>query len=490
MISIALFSYIGTATPLKGASSLPKKQRRQISTNEPIVKLKSQIDSIVPASRNLDVGIYAVSLDRGDLIYDRNADDRLIPASVNKLFTAYVALKKLKPSFTFKTWVYMTGALYEGTLQGDLYIKGGGDPSLVSERLWMLVNDLYRSGIKKVNGNLYADSSYYDAETTPVSRPKYLKDQAYNAPIGALSFNFNTTTIYVKPGEKEGALPIIYTDPDNSYIDVVNQASTTKSSSQNTVVVSRTDFVKGDIGDTILLRGNIPLNSKEMRFYRNIVNPALYTAHMFKNFMEQREMKVSGVVKEVRVPEGARQLVEFESQPLWHLVWGMNKFSNNFVADQILKRVGAESWGVPGTMEKGVTTLADALEDLGIQKKSYTIQDGSGLTRNTRVTAKQITTVLVAAYKDFGIASEFQASLGIAGEDGTLKHRMLSMAGHPMIRAKTGTLDGVSSLAGYAQTESGERIAFTIILNDKKLKFGRMSGWVDEIAKAITRLNR
>jgi serine-type D-Ala-D-Ala carboxypeptidase/endopeptidase (penicillin-binding protein 4) len=481
-----LLFLIGPLIPLHADS---KTKNRHLASGNP-EKLKKIIDGILPPNRPLDVGIMAVSLDHGDVIFERNSDEKLIPASVNKIFTAYVALKKLKPAYTFKTWAFITGTLREGVLNGDLYIKGSGDPSFVSERLWMFCNDLLRSGIKTVKGNVIADSSYYDAESTPPSRPKYLKDQAYNAPIGALSFNFNTTTIYVKPGENPGDTPVIYTDPENSYIDVVNQGKTGKAGSKNSIVVSRTDFVKGDIGDTILLRGSIPLDTKELRFYRNIVNPSLYTAHMFKSFMEQRGIKFEGNVKEGVVPSGAKQIVEFESLPLWQIVWGMNKFSNNFVADQLLKKVGAEAWGAPGTLQKGETALEDVLEDIGIAKKSYTVTDGSGLTRNTRVTAKQITTLLAAAYHDYGVAPEFMSSLGIGGEDGTLKHRFPTMADKPMVRAKTGTLDGVTALSGFAQTTSGERLAFAILLNDTRNRYGKMTGWADQIATAFTQFDR
>jgi D-alanyl-D-alanine carboxypeptidase/D-alanyl-D-alanine-endopeptidase (penicillin-binding protein 4) len=453
-----------------------------------LTRLKSRIDGLV--HKGLDAGVAVASLDTGELLYERNADEPLIPASTNKLFTAFTAFKKLRPIYTFKTNVYVTGPIRDGKLAGDLYIKGGGDPSLVSERLWMLVNELIRSGIRTVSGNLIVDSSYFDKENVPDSRPKYLKDQAYNSPVGAFSFNFNTTTIYVKPGESAGHPPVVYTDPENSYIDVVNQATTGKAGSKNTIVVSRTDFVKGDIGDTVLLRGNIPLDHKEMRFYKNIVNPALYSAHMFKTFYEQRGAKFLGNVMEGQVPGSARQILEFESQPLWQIVWGMNKFSNNFVADMLMKDIGAEMFGTPGTLAKGISAVEEALEDIGIPKNSYKIVDGSGLTRNTHVTTRQLLTLLVSAYHDFSMGPEFLASLGIAGEDGTLRHRFTKGNLTGLLRAKTGTLDGVSSLAGFAPNADGEMLAFSIILNDPRGKYGRMTAWVDEIALAISKFSR
>jgi len=454
-------------------------------------ELKQQIDNILPEKKlkELNAGVFISSLKTGEVLYERNADELVIPASVNKIFTAYAALKRLKPNFTFKTWVYTKGSVQNETLAGDLYLKGGGDPSLVSERMWMLVNELMRSGIKRVMGNIIVDSSFFDSIRTPEARPKYLKDQAYNAPIGGLSFNFNTCTVYVKPGDKVGSPPQVYTDPENTYIDVVNQATTTKPGSTNTLVVNRTEYVKGDLGDTVLLRGGISTDSNEVRFYRNIVNPALYAGHMLKTFMTQRGFKIAGHVVEGTVPEGAKQVLEFESQPLWQIVWGMNKFSNNFVADQIMKRMGAEVWGLPGTMEKGIAAVENVLEDIGIPKGRYKIVDGSGLTRETRVTARQVARILQMGHSDFSASPEFIASLGIAGEDGTMKRRALAI-NESTIRAKTGSLDGVSSLAGYVTSADNELMVFVILLNDPKFKYGRMSSWADQVVAAVSKFKR
>lgn len=450
-------------------------------------RMMERVQKIIPPTKfpKLQAGIVLMSTKTGKVLFERGAETKLIPASVSKIFTSYAALKKLKPGFTFKTKIFQTGVVSGGRLSGDLYVKGEGDPSLVSERMWMMVNDFARKGIKRVMGKIIIDSSYFDSKTNPESRPKYLKDQAYNAPVGAFSFNFNTTTIFVNPAETAGQPPKVYTDPENSYIDIVNQAKTGTARSSNSIQVSRTDYVKGDIGDTVLLRGSIPLNAREMRFYRNIVNPALYAGHMFKTFLEQRNILVDGSIEEGQVPPSAQELIEFDSLPLWQIVWGLNKFSNNFVADQIMKKVGAQMWGAPGTLQKGLATVQDVLEDLGISKNSYHIADGSGLTRETRVTAKQIGTVLVAARKDFSVAPEFMASLGISGEDGTLRSRLPTSSNDDLIRAKTGSLDGVSSLAGYVPSKEGEILAFAVVLNDPTSKYGRMSGWVDQIARGF-----
>lgn len=454
-------------------------------------QLQTRIQGIIPRdAKHLSVGVFAAVIYPREPLVSLNADQLMIPASVSKVFTAYTSLKKLGPASTFKTTVHADGPVKEGKLNGNIYLRGGGDPSLVSERLWMLVNEIIRSGIKHITGNIIADSSYFDYSRSPDSRPKYLKDQAYNAPVGALSFNFNTTTVYVRPGEAVGKPPIIIIDPENSYIDVVNQATTKSSGGSHTINASRTEYVKGDLGDTVLLRGSIPMGHPEVRFYRNIVNPALYTAHMFQTFWQRRGLKLDGVIKEGATPPGAQQLMQFESLPLWQVVWGMNKFSNNFVADQILKKVGAEAWGVPGTIDKGLTTMRDLLEDIGIPKKAYEIKDGSGLTRDTKVTARQVVHVLLSAHDDLSVAPEFMASFGIAGEDGTLRSRFHSSRLQKQLRAKTGSLDGVTALAGFCPSRDNEPLAFAILLNDTKLKYGRMTGWADQIANEICEFSR
>ena len=485
---LGLISFLLFLSPTLSAES----QRGQEGLSAIREKLSRAVEQVLPPKKmkDLKIGIIVGSVATGEVFYEKNADSLLIPASVSKIFTSYTVLKKLKPGFTFKTGIFTSGPIKEGRLSGDLYVRGSGDPSLVSERMWMLVNEFVRSGIKVIQGNIVIDSSYFDSEKNPESRPKYLKDQAYNAPVGAFSFNFNTTTVFVNPADTPGLPPKVYTDPDNSYIDVVNQATTGKADSNSTIQVSRTDYVKGDIGDTVLLRGAIPLGHKELRFYRNIVNPALYAGHMLKTFMEQRGLRVEGTVVEGSVNPSAKQVLEFESQPLWHIVWGLNKFSNNFVADQLMKKLGAEMWGPPGTLQKGVAAVQDILEDLGITKNSYSIVDGSGLTRSTQVTPKQIFKVLVSAHEDFGMYPEFISSLGIAGEDGTLRNRLPSSDNQAPLRGKTGSLDGVNSLAGYVPSRDGELLAFAILLNDTKMQHGRMTGWVDQIAKSIREISR
>lgn len=488
-ITLLCLVFVGALNTLAKDSLPPLKPAKP---SPAIQSLEKQIAAILLLSKNkqLQVSIQLISLQTNEILYALEPETGLVPASVNKILTSYTALKKLGPTSTFKTSLYHEGRISDGTLQGNLYLKGGGDPSLVSERMWMLTNDFIRQGIKRVRGDLIGDANYFDTERTPPSRPEYLKDEAYNAPVGALSFNFNTTTIYASPGDKVGQPPQVYIDPENSYVEVVNQAKTVKAGSGTDLSVARLEGVKGDRGDTVLVRGKIAFDSDEVRFYRNIVNPTLYTCQMFQEFLERRGIKIEGSIKEGKVPSSAKEILVFESLPLWQVIWGLNKFSNNFVADQILKKLGAEFWGVPGTLQKGLVVTQDTLEDIGMSRKSYQLEDGSGLTRKSRLSAAQVTQVLLAAYHDFTISSEFMASLGRAGEDGTLKKRIPGSIAKGQIRAKTGSLDGVAALAGYASTLEGEPVAFAILLNDPGKKYGLMTGWIDKIVLSFRKFSR
>ena len=437
-----------------------------------------------PRHRGLEAAVSVRALFSGRMVYAFHDAQPLHPASVNKLFTSYAALKVLHPSFQFHTQIFAEGALKGGVLKGNLFVKGFGDPNLVSEQLWRLVNDLRRTGLKRVEGNLIVDSSFFGQSGTPETRPSYLRDQAYNSPIGALSFNFNTTSIFVLPGDTVGALPRVYVDPENPYVDVVNQAKTT-AEGVNHLHVSRLKYVPGDAGDTVLLRGTIPVSSPETVYYRNIVNPALYTGHMLTTFLSDRHITILGNVVEGTVPEHAQLLLDFKSRPLTQLVEDMNKFSNNFMADQLFFRVGAEIYSPPASLSKGQQAMIKVLTEAGLAASEFHIEDGSGLTRHTAVSARAITELLWRAHHDVTLGPEFEASLSLAQEDGTARKRFIGAEVAGKLRVKTGTMDGISALAGLCTNQAKETYLFSIVLNDRRQQWGNMRKWADKIVMAL-----
>ena len=458
--------------------------------------LKQGIDSIIQnrCLSDAKVGIKIVSLKTGETVYERNSDDLLIPASNMKLITSAAALSRLKPNYKFKTTVAHDGTIDGNILNGNLYIKGYGDPKLVTEELLLVVREIRNSGIDEITGDIVADDSFFDSERT--GKGWKLDDdnsRAYNARIGALSLNFNTITVYVDSGESHRERPKVITNPPTRFVEVINNAVTNRRRTGTTITVDR---VEDGGGDKIVVSGEITTGKKRMQYYRNISNPPLYTATVLKEFFEREGVAVKGDIRLGIQPEDVYEIIDHESVPISIIVRDLNKISNNFIAEQILKTMGAEIKGTPGTTEKGLLVVEEYLNEIGIQNGTYKIADGSGLSRFNLLTPSQIVKVLEAMYDDFRFQSEYISSLSVMGVDGSLKERMNGSESQEMVRGKTGTLDGVSAISGYAASPPfkkgsggdlrGEIFAFSIIMNDFKCDVGKVWNIQNQIISVLT----
>ncbi len=455
-----------------------------------ITNFRNAVDSILTRSchKGLRVGAKFYSLDRQQVIYERNSDSLFTPASNMKMFTSAMALKKVGPDYRFHTRLYTLGKITGTVLKGDLYIKGFGDPSLVTEQMWILVNELKNLPITKVEGNIIADNSYFDGQGTLKTWTSYKGPEAYLAPIGALSFNFNTVTVYVEPGKNPGDRPRVVIDPDIDYFRVRNKAITTGSKrSRRKLIVNRLGR-KGH--DEILIKGRVPKNVARKRFFLNVTDPQKYTASVFKRFLAQAGVRVTGKIKRGFVPEGARLVVDHESPPLGRILRGLNKFSNNFIAEQILRTLAAQFIGEPGTTENGVLLLQEYMQELGFTADQYRMVDGSGLSKTNLITPDQVIALLEDAHSDLSIFPEFISALGVMGLDGSVIDRMHHKKEAHKIRVKTGTLNHVSALSGYFQSQDGERFAFSILLNDVRCSNGTATRLEDEIMEIALKFQR
>jgi D-alanyl-D-alanine carboxypeptidase/D-alanyl-D-alanine-endopeptidase (penicillin-binding protein 4) len=459
--------------------------------------LTNKIDAIIQNRCLADakIGIKIVSLKTGETIYERDSGELLIPASNMKLITSAAALTRLKPNYKFKTTVSYDGTIDGNILNGNLYVKGYGDPKLVTEELLLIVREIRNSGIDEISGDIIADESFFDSERT--GNGWNLNDdnsRAYNARIGALSLNFNTITVYVDSAESHRERPKVVTNPPTSFVEVINNAVTNRRRVGTTITVDR---IEDGGGDKIIVKGEVTAGKKRMHYYRNISNPPLYTATVFKEFLEREGISIKGNIKIGIQPEGVEEFLDHESVPLSIIVRDLNKISNNFIAEQILKTMGAEIKGAPGTAEKGLSVIEEYLNEIGIQKGAYTIADGSGLSRFNRLTPSQIVKVLESMYDDFRFQSEYISSLSVMGIDGSLKERMNGSGSQEMVRGKTGTLDDVSAISGYAacvkcnscencSLNRGEIFAFSIIMNDFRCNIGKVWDIQNQIISALT----
>lgn len=391
---------------------------------------------------------------------DRKSTQNMIPASVTKLATAGAFLHHYLPGTKIKT--QLLGSLpVDGRLQGDLILKGGGDPSFVSETMWVLVNNFTRTGIKVIEGDIVVDDSLFDSERYDSSRLKDRVDRAYDAPTGAMSFNWNSVNIVFRPGRKVGDSGQIFLDPENSYMRLSGKITTVAGKKINLSAERDQD---GD-GDLIKVSGQIGVEVPEHIIFKNITRPDLWAGANLKSFLSQRGIEVKGKVKSAVTPASALLLAEVESKPIEQMVADMNKFSNNYVAEMLAKHLGVIR-KKPGTIANGMDVIRDFLtKTVKIKSSEFTLTNPSGLTRDNRMTARGLWLLLYYMRDQFKVMPEFFSSLPIAGVDGTLKRRMIGTSGERSIRAKTGLLNGVVSLAGYAGLTDGNVVPFVMFYN-------------------------
>lgn len=413
-----------------------------------------------------------------NILVSLNSEKKFIPASLSKIPTALAALSHFPMNHHFYTWVKATGKIQNGTLKGDLYLEGGGDPTLVSESLWTLVQKLKREGISTVEGQLYYDDSYFDQKYFPDSRQKRRVDRAYDAPVSALSFNWNSVAVYIRPGEK-GQEAKVFVDPPVPYISVKNRAKTVGRRSKTRLVVKRVSLGGKE---EIQVSGQISVSKKEKTFYKSISNPSRWTAENFKFFMENQGIQILGSVQPKNTPSEARELVAHESWELSRIISALSKYSNNFIAEMLTKNLSRISSDV-GSLDGGLKKIHSFLSLHGWKEGSYEFANPSGLTYDNQFSPALLGQLLVDAQQMFPFFSEFLSSLPLAGWDGTLKDRMGSIPGK--VRAKTGYLTGTVGLGGYVQGKKGRQGIFVFMYNGPKKNDWGVKALFDRMAAKL-----
>ena len=423
----------------------------------------SRIDSILgdPALRGAEVALLVESLAMGQIVCERSADLPLVPASTMKIVTSSLALSILGPAHRFTTDVATDGALRGGALEGNLYVRGRGDPSLTTEEVWKLAEEVQILGVERVTGDVVLDASYFDSLS---AEPKDDDDgdKAYQARTGALAPNFGSVAVHVRPGEKVGDPALVAVAPVTGYVEIVNRATTGSSRRESTIEVARS-LRRGR--NTVTVTGRIPAGSGGGVWNRNVDDPAAYFGALFTEDLAKCGIRIDGCVRKASAPTGARVLVEHRSKPLAVIVRDLNKYSNNFIAEQLLKAVSAHTLGPPGTTAGGVSLAAALLRSVGVDSLAFRVADGSGLSRENLMTPRALLALSRHMLADFGTAPEFAASLSVGGIDGTLARRMGGDDLRGAVRGKTGHLDGVSAVCGLLHTATRGDLLFSMISN-------------------------
>lgn len=449
------------AAPLAAQAASPAQQAAKKADREELRLVLQQILER-PALRNARTGLVVHSLDTGEVVYSQNPDELLNPASNVKLITAAVALARLGPDYRFETEFFSEGELQNGKTK-TLYVRGKGDPSLTTERLYRIVGELYHAGLREI-GDIVVDDTWFDAQRLAPGYDQEDSDRAYMAPSGAMSLNWNTVAVYVRPGQTHGSRAAVELEPDSEHFTVEGSINTHRRYRRFSIQ-SQASGEK----QKVLVRGTIPQGRGTWTVWKKIDSPPRYFGETFKRMLQARGVQVRGKVKLGTTPATAQLTHVAESETLDLVLKLMNKQSSNFVSENLLKQLGAVFRGAPGSVAKGVDVCEEFLErEVGLQRGSYVMKNGSGLNDTNRFSVAQLARLLQVVHDRFPMAPEFLSSVGIAGKDGTLRNRFDGTDAVGRLRGKTGTLDQarVRALSGYVKTVGGERFVFSLVAND------------------------
>ncbi len=477
-------------------------------------------------------GIQIISLANGQTVFEQNPDKLFTPASNTKLFTTITALALLGPDYRETTTVETAGTLDKsGKLHGDLLLVGRGDPNLSgrvlpynrkTERttpslklLEDLADQVAAKGVKQIDGDVIGDDSYFAYERfgDGWSQDDLLWD--YGAPVSALTINDNVVFMKLTPGAAVGDKAKIEFEPDVAYYDVDNRLTTAAAGTKRNISMDR------QVGSrTVTLWGTIPLDDQGDNEALAINDPADFAAKAFRAMLEKRGITIKGKdhsahtllaslpslppdtavqsaqlstapkpgggAEPIDTPKSAAApprmvLASHQSQTLADDVRVTDKVSQNLHAELAFRQLGAAKGAQP-TVEASEAVIKGFLTEIGIAPEEYTFSDGSGLSRQNLVSPRAIVKLL--QYADFpsGWRSAFQSALPVAGEDGSLANRMKGTPAQDHVWAKTGSLAHVSALSGYIQTLSGERMAFSILVNSHR---GGATKIMDQILEAV-----
>lgn len=448
-------------------SSLNKLQAVELK-KEGLTELRSIITTD-PMLKGAISGISIRSATTGDILYAYNGETNLTPASSFKLFTAIAALTTLGSDYTFKTEISTNGNdNKKGVLKGNVYIKGGGDPSLTVKDIQLLIKQLKEKGIRKIEGDVVADDTRYDRVRYSIDLPWSDETAYYGAQISALTvspdkdYDAGTMIVQVKPSHK-GRKPIITLNPPTNYMVVHNKAKTTEAGSEENI-----NMIRGHGNNEVIIEGSIPEEGSFVKEWISVWDPTMYTLSLFKRELGHQGINVKGDFLTDKTPTKTQKLVEHESEPLSEILLPFLKLSNNTIAESLVKEIGHQTKN-QGTWEAGLETEKNTLAQMGIDIRNTVFRDGSGLSHVNTTQPNTLTKLLFCAQDKewFPILSK---SLPVAGEKekligGTLRNRMINSPLKQKVQAKTGTLTNVSSLTGYLQTKTGEKVIFSIILN-------------------------
>jgi D-alanyl-D-alanine carboxypeptidase/D-alanyl-D-alanine-endopeptidase (penicillin-binding protein 4) len=509
----------------------------------PTKDLSKDINTILnqPPLDRAHWGIDAVDLDSGKTLYEQNPGQLFLPASNTKLFTTAAALAIAGPDYRFRTTVEAEGKIDDhGRLAGDLVVVGRGDPNisgrtlpyaLKTERvpphtqiLEEMADQVARSGLKIVDGDLIGDDTYYDFERYAEGWAQDDLQWIDGAPVSALSFNDNVVFLNILPGVQAGDKAVVTLEPETDYYEIDNRVVTSAAGVAKKIGIHRDPGAR-----KIVLWGSLPLGDQGMKEPLAIEDPAEFVAQLFHAMLERRGITVRGMSRarhgeaaqfydqlpppiilpkpaidnpasstqnslsqtpahrapETDIHSTNQVLAEHFSTPLLDDIRVTNKTSQNLHAELALRLVGKLT-GSGGSFEGGAAAVRQFLLQAGVNPDEFVFLDGSGLSRRDLVTPEAtVQLLLYAAHQPWGAA--FAESLPVGGVDGSLAERFLNTLAGGLVHAKTGSLSHVNALSGYGETKSGKRFVFSIFLNNYNMPSSKALSAIDAIVQLLVK---
>jgi serine-type D-Ala-D-Ala carboxypeptidase/endopeptidase (penicillin-binding protein 4) len=470
--------------PDGGAVEAPTAAAPSVARDPHAVTLQGELQSVIQRTgwRGNRWSVMVVSLDRGDTLFAYGAHEPLAPASNMKLFTTAAALYYLGPHYRYNTFLMATGPIRDGVLEGDLVVYGTGDPTFSARfgsplAVWNAFADsLQAIGVREIRGDLVGDASYFEGPGAGEGWQTSYMNAAYAASAGALSYAENVATLEIRPAEQAGWRPAIRLLPGGEGIAIVNQARTVAGGA------SRIHAARMAYDGPIVVTGQIARGSGALTRAVPVSDPARFAVAVFREILQRRDIVVSGTMRTALTQEDSpvtgrsvfapaldsrepvRVLAVHTSPPLMQILEIINKRSHNLMSEQVLRTVGRVAVGV-GSVEGGRRAIEHMLHSEGHSAPGeIAIYDGSGLSVLNRSSARGLIGLL-ALMAESPMWNDYWETLPEAAGPGGLR-RMGGTAAAGNLRAKTGTIDRVSSLSGYVRAANGERLAFAIISNN------------------------
>jgi D-alanyl-D-alanine carboxypeptidase/D-alanyl-D-alanine-endopeptidase (penicillin-binding protein 4) len=435
---------------------------------------------------NENISVSIREIDSGEPLYMNNGDKAMKPASTLKLLTASATLELLGPDYRFQTSVYIDGDVKNNTLHGDVYIKGGGDPTLQKKDFTLIASVLKHYGIHNINGNLYGDDSLFSGEQLTPGISKEDESYYFAARTTALTMSpdndYDAGTIIVHLNAKNvGEKPFINAEPYVSGMVIQNHAVTVNRNEKNTIEILRQYGT-----NQITITGNIPFNST-FKDWVTLNDPTINTLQAIKATVEEFGLTFSDQSKFQRntVPKKAKRIYTKHSLPIKSLMFPFLKLSNNSIADILVKTLGREVYG-KGDTNEGLEALNKFGTSIGLNMENWNFEDGSGMSHANQVTANDLTLLLTKMNVNPNFLILY-SSLPIGGQTdrligGSLKNRFNEEMYRDRVIAKTGHISGVYTLAGYVKANSGLTYAFAIMTNNQtSIKLSA----IDKVVKKI-----